>query len=189
MSSGRRRHAALAAVLAVVIVMLGGTPSATPADKVLDDLLFDLQLVPLEGKTPAPFTLERLGDGQKVSLADHQGSPMFIYFWATWCPYCVKELPSTIAQVQREYKDQGLVVYAVNIEEGKRTVGSWVEKNKLTLPVLLDPPGDASGAYQVTATPTVYLIGRDGKLVAKALGTKPWTSEQGRALLSYLVKR
>jgi len=98
-------------------------------------------------------------------------------------------LPSTIEQVHREFKDRGLVVYAVNIEEGKKTVGPWVDKNKLTMPVLLDPPGDASVAYQVTATPTVYLVGRDGKLVAKALGTKPWTSEPGKALLSYLVKR
>ena len=98
-------------------------------------------------------------------------------------------MPSTIEQVHREFKDRGLVVFAVNIEEGKRTVGSWVDKNKLTMPVLLDPPGDASAAYQVTATPTVYLVGRDGKLVAKALGTKAWTSEPGRALLSHLVKR
>jgi len=98
-------------------------------------------------------------------------------------------LPSTIEQVHREYKDRGLVVYAVDIEEGRRIVASYVEKNKLTMGVLLDPPGDASGAYQITATPTVYLIGRDGKLVAKALGTKAWTSESGRALLSYLVKR
>ena len=98
-------------------------------------------------------------------------------------------MPSTIEQVHREYKDRGLVVYAVDIEEGRRIVASYVEKNKLTMGVLLDPPGDASGAYQVTATPTVYLIGRDGKLVAKALGTKAWTSGPGRALLSYLVKR
>ena len=98
-------------------------------------------------------------------------------------------MPSTIEQVHREFKDKGLVVYVVDIEEGRRTVASYVEKHKLTMGVLLDPPGDASGAYQITATPTVYLIGRDGKLVAKALGTKAWTSEPGRALLSYLVKR
>ena len=57
MSSGRRNLAALAAALAVLVVVLNGAP-ATPADKVLDDLLFDLQLVPLEGKTPPPFELE-----------------------------------------------------------------------------------------------------------------------------------
>ena len=55
--------------------------------------------------------------------------------------------------------------------------------------MLLDPEGDASGAYRITATPTVYLIGRDGKLVAKALGTKEWTSPQGRALLQHLLKK
>jgi hypothetical protein len=98
-------------------------------------------------------------------------------------------LPSTIEQVHREFKDRGLGVYAVNIEEPRRTVTSWVERSKISVPVLLDPPGEATAAYQVTATPTVYLIGRDGKLVAKALGTKPWTSDQGRALLSHLVKR
>jgi hypothetical protein len=83
MSSGRRTLAALAAALAVIAVVLSGTP-ATPADKVLDDLLFDLQLVPLEGKTPPPFELERLADGQKVSLASQKGQAMFLYFWATW---------------------------------------------------------------------------------------------------------
>jgi hypothetical protein len=57
------------------------------------------------------------------------------------------------------------------------------------MPLLLDPDGDASGAYRITATPTVFLIGRDGKLVAKALGTKAWTSEQGRALLQLLLKK
>jgi peroxiredoxin len=96
-------------------------------------------------------------------------------------------LPSTIEQVNREYKDLGLVLYAVNIEESRATVTSFVLKHKLTLPVLLDPDGDASAAYHITATPTVFLIGRDGKLVAKALGTKAWTSPQGRALLQRLL--
>lgn len=84
MASGRRKLAALVAGLAVVGVMLSGAPSATPADKSLDDLLFDLQLVPLEGKTPPPFELERLGDGQKVTLASQKGQALFLYFWATW---------------------------------------------------------------------------------------------------------
>jgi hypothetical protein len=83
MSSGRRNLAALAAALAVLVVLLSGAP-ATPADKALDDLLFDLQLVPLEGKTPPPFVLERLSDGQTVSLASQKGQAMFLYFWATW---------------------------------------------------------------------------------------------------------
>ena len=98
-------------------------------------------------------------------------------------------MPSTIEKVHQDYKDAGLVVLPISIEEGRRKVTSWAPSKALTMPLLLDPDGDASGAYRITATPTVFLIGRDGKLVAKALGTKAWTSEQGRALLQLLLKK
>lgn len=98
-------------------------------------------------------------------------------------------MPSTIEQVTREYKDRGLVVYAVNIQETRQAVATWVDKHKVTVPVLLDPPGDVSAAYHITATPTAFLIGRDGKLVGKAIGTKEWASEHGRALLQRLLAR
>ena len=90
-------------------------------------------------------------------------------------------------QVYQEFKERGLAVYAINIEEARGTVEPYVRKHKLTLPILLDPDGEASAEYRITATPTVFLIGRDGKLVAKALGNKPWTSAQGRALLQRLT--
>ena len=41
--------------------------------------------------------------------------------------------------------------------------------------------------YEVTATPTVFVLSREGKLVGKALGNKAWTSEQGRALFTRLI--
>jgi cytochrome oxidase Cu insertion factor (SCO1/SenC/PrrC family) len=49
----------------------------------LDDLLMDLQLVPLDGPAPKPFALESL-DGRRVALADLAGRPALLYFWATW---------------------------------------------------------------------------------------------------------
>ena len=98
-------------------------------------------------------------------------------------------MPSTIEQVHQEFKDRGLALYAVNIEESRPTVAAFVRKNIMSLPILLDTDGEASAAYHITATPTAFLIGRDGKLVAKALGTKTWTSAQGRALLQRLVAK
>jgi hypothetical protein len=72
-------------VLAVLLVLLASGPTSdAAAGKVLDDLLFDLQLEPLTGQVPAPFELERLGDGKKVTLAEHRGRPVLLYFWATW---------------------------------------------------------------------------------------------------------
>jgi len=98
-------------------------------------------------------------------------------------------LPSTIEQVHQEYSDRGLVVLAISIEEGRRKVSGWGPSRSLTVPLLLDPDGNASAAYRITATPTVFLLGRDGKLVARGVGTKPWTSNAGRAVLHQLLKK
>jgi cytochrome oxidase Cu insertion factor (SCO1/SenC/PrrC family) len=71
--------------LALLLLLMAGTITpAAAASKALDDLLFELQLVPLEGQTPPPFELERVSDGKKVTLAEHRGQPVMLYFWATW---------------------------------------------------------------------------------------------------------
>jgi cytochrome oxidase Cu insertion factor (SCO1/SenC/PrrC family) len=79
----RGRHRTLAIGLALALLALGGLTSPAAADKAFEDAMFELQLVPIQG-VPAPFTLERLGDGKKVSLAEHRGRPVMLYFWATW---------------------------------------------------------------------------------------------------------
>ena len=79
----RGRHRTLMLGLVLALLALGGLASTATADKAFEDALFELQLVPLEG-VPAPFTLERLGDGKKVSLAEHRGRAVMLYFWATW---------------------------------------------------------------------------------------------------------
>ena len=89
--------------------------------------------------------------------------------------------------MHREYKDRGLTVLAVDMQEPKATVAAWVRKTGVTFDVLLDPTDTTARAYQVTVTPTVYLIGRDGKLLAKAIGTKGWMGSKGRALLDAML--
>ncbi len=72
----------LALALLVTLATLAAPAAAT--DKVLDDLMFDLQLVPMVGQVPPPFELERLADGKRVTLAEQRGRPVMLYFWATW---------------------------------------------------------------------------------------------------------
>lgn len=89
--------------------------------------------------------------------------------------------------MHREYKDRGLTVLAVDMKESKETVAAWVRKSGVTFDVLLDPTESTSRAYQVTVTPTVFLVGRDGKLLAKSIGTKSWMGSKGRALLDAML--
>lgn len=69
--------AAVAALLALAVLVTGG-----PAAEQLEDLLFDFQLIPLDGQMPPPMALEGL-DGKTVNLADLRGRVALLYFWAT----------------------------------------------------------------------------------------------------------
>jgi peroxiredoxin len=96
-------------------------------------------------------------------------------------------LPSAIEQVHREYGPRGLVVLAVNMEESRETVAAWVRARTLTMDVLLDVDGDASSAWGVTHTPMVFVVARDGRLLARAIGNRGWTKPEGKALLEALL--
>jgi peroxiredoxin len=96
-------------------------------------------------------------------------------------------LPSTIEQVHREYAARGLVVLAVNMEESRDKVSAWARTRGLTMDVLLDPTGDANAAWSVAYSPTAFVIGRDGRLIARAIGVRCWTAPEGRAFLDALV--
>ena len=98
-------------------------------------------------------------------------------------------MPSTIEQVHRDYGARGLAVLAVNIEESPEVVAAWVRNKRVTMDVLLDPPGVASRAWAITATPAAFLLDRDGRVVARAVGTRPWTEPEGRAVIEALLRR
>ena len=82
---GVRRATAAILVGALVVGLAASTP-AQPRGRgadALEELLFDLYLVPLDGRVPSPFTLKTL-DGREISLAGLRGRAVLIYYWATW---------------------------------------------------------------------------------------------------------
>ena len=79
---GPGRRIAAVAALALVALLLSLTPGASAAAD-LEDHLWDLQIIPLDGEEPPGFTLEGL-QGKPVSLRDLRGRAVFVYFWATW---------------------------------------------------------------------------------------------------------
>jgi len=112
---------------------------------------------------PAPDFEARTIAGEKVKLSELQGKVVMLDFWASWCPPCRAELPA-VAKIYSKYRDRGLVVYGVN-DEGRTIARKYLEKAGLTLPTLDDSSEKAHRMYRVSAIPTVYLIGADGKVV------------------------
>jgi alkyl hydroperoxide reductase subunit AhpC len=82
---------------------------------------------------------------------------------------------------------RGLSIVAVNIQESQSTVAAWVRDKKVTIPVVLDPDGEVTRQYGVIATPTAFLINRDGQLVGRVVGPRDWSSAAGRAVIAGLL--
>ena len=66
-------------------------------------------------------------------------------------------------------------------------MAGWVDAASLSFPLVLDQKGEISAVYGVVDLPTTFLIGRDGRAVARAVGARVWVSEPLRALIRFLL--
>lgn len=115
---------------------------------------------PAAGDVPPP-DLGVSPDGDPVSLADHANKAVVVSFWATWCPYCLKELP-ILERIQTAAGKQHIQVIAVNTED--REVFRQVTRQLRTFNLQLarDVGGKAQAAYGVKGLPYMVIVGRDG---------------------------
>ncbi len=95
-------------------------------------------------------------------------------------------MPS-INQVHREWESKGVTVLLVDIREDRAKVARAVAERGYVAPVVLDQDGEVTEAYGVHATPTVFLVARDGTIVGRAIGPRPWTGPDARALIQALL--
>lgn len=110
---------------------------------------------------PAPDFRVTTLDGQVFQLSDFRGRPVWISFWATWCPPCRAENPD-IQAVYEANRDQGLVIIALSIGEGTDTVRDYVARTGLTYTIGLDQGTDIAAQYRIVGIPTHFFVDRDG---------------------------
>jgi AhpC/TSA family len=96
-------------------------------------------------------------------------------------------LPS-VNRLYEELKPRGLEVLLVDFRESPSLVKRVVAERGYTAPVLVDETGDTTGrVYGVFAAPTVYLIDRQGRLIARGVGPRDWETPQARQLIRELL--
>lgn len=135
-----------------------------------------------------PATVGTDLQGTSRTLSDLRGKAVLINFWASWCEPCIAEMPSLQSLAQRYGRDT-LVVLAVNFKETAPTVERFVQRNAVTLPVLLDAQGDAARAWGATVFPTTVLINPQGRVKGVVHGGLDWTGPQAAALVEPLLPK
>lgn len=123
---------------------------------------------PEPGKPAPGFTLLDYQD-EVHTLADYKGNKILLNFWASWCPFCVEEMP-LFQTVYDEFKDQGFEIVAVNRGESQETARKFSDQLNLTYPLLLDQDDAVYGAYQGRSMPVSFLIDGTGMIVDRKFG-------------------
>ena len=140
---------------------------------------------PSESVEAPTFSLSDL-TGKKIQLKDYRGKLVFLNFFATWCSPCREEMPG-MERLFRAYRDKGLVVLAVNMQQSAKTVRPFVQELKLSFPVLLDAEGSVSHDYGIRALPVSFLVGRDGNLLWRAMGGREWDTPEMQSYIGQVV--
>lgn len=123
-------------------------------------------------KTMAPdFELMDM-EGNTVKLSDFLGKKVLINFWATWCKFCVQEMPD-LMKLQEAHKDD-LVILFVNVGESKETVQKFIDEQKLSGTILLDEKKEVASLYGVDAYPTTFAVNEKGEAVTYFKGAMPY---------------
>lgn len=129
-----------------------------------------------EGCVAPNFTLQTY-DGTVYELHQLQGHPVVVNFWATWCGYCVKEMPD-IQELHDTYSQKGLYVLGVNCSEDTDDVLSFANNHNLSFPILLDESGQVSNLYRINSIPTTYFLDIDSVIRKVNVGSISYTKMQ-----------
>ena len=136
--------------------------------------------------------------GKKHNLEEYKGKVVVINYWATWCGYCVAEMP----EFEAVYKEFGsnkkdVIILGVagpktkeapnNVDVKKDEIISFLKKKNITYPTLMDEVGKSFDDYKVRALPMTYVINKDGYLEGFVSGAI--TSEQLRKAVNETLKK
>lgn len=128
------------------------------------------QTGPAVGSMAPDFKARNLVTGDAVPLSSQRGKIVILTFWASWCGPCRRELP-ILEKAQLAVGKDRLTVFAVSYRESpdavrklKQLAATW------HINVIEDNNGWIAGHYGITSIPHLFLIDREGKVVATHLG-------------------
>jgi thiol-disulfide isomerase/thioredoxin len=181
--NSRRWPAPLIAGVAAALLAL---PSAGLTAET-DALYARVGLAPVTDRIEPPEFVLRTPGGSVIDRRSLIGRVVLANFWATWCEPCKEEMPA-LQRLSAELAGEPFQLIGITTDTRVKAIADFTASIGVTFPVLLDEHKEVSDALLVRGLPTTVLIGRDGRLLARAVGPRAWDGPEMLRLIRSLMK-
>lgn len=122
-------------------------------------------------------------NGEKVNFEELNNKPVFLNFWATWCPPCIAEMPG-IKELYQQFGDD--INFVIVSNESRAQVREFA-KNKDFFDLPFYQNKDVPSVFSSESIPTTFVIDRKGNIVLAKTGVARWNSGRVVELLTNLI--
>ncbi len=172
------------ALVATVYAMAATQPQIVRMPTMEEKLLGDNGFTDMRGTVP-PDLKAFDAAGRKVRLADFKGNLVIIDFWGTGCVHCLTEMPR-LREFEKSFAGRPLtVLYVCADGDDAKVAQGFADRVTSGVRALVETTGAGLARFEVQALPAVWLIGPDGKAIARTQGAKDWNASALRLLIEH----
>ncbi|MBU2430833.1 MAG: TlpA family protein disulfide reductase, partial [Proteobacteria bacterium] len=124
--------------------------------------------------------------GKTRTLSELKGKVVFINFWATWCPPCIKELPS-MQSLYNKLKGEDFEMLALLNNDTMDKAFTFANRNGIDIPILDDSQNKVGIKYSLTGLPETYIIDKQGIVGEKFIGPAEWDSPENIKMIQKYI--
>jgi thiol-disulfide isomerase/thioredoxin len=143
-------------------------------------------------KDPEYIDLPSISDvnGQEFNFQKLEGNVLVLYFWATWCSGCAKEMESLNA-IQKKLKKDRIIVMPISEDfKGEEVVKKFYRSYGLkNLPAFIDKKQTLFHSLDGISLPATFILDSSGEVVASAKGAVNWQEDGVISLLKRYIKQ
>ncbi|ADJ28044.1 TlpA family protein disulfide reductase [Nitrosococcus watsonii] len=129
-----------------------------------------------------PF--EKAGE---VTLPQWQGKVVYVDFWASWCPPCLKSFPF-LNDLHQRFSDQGLHIVGINVDEKLSDAQDFLARVPARFEIVVDPDQQCARSFDIQAMPSSFLIDRKGVIRHIHLGFRSGDTQELEAWTQKLLQ-
>lgn len=126
--------------------------------------------------------------GKKVHIDDYKGKVVLLNFWASWCPPCVKEIPS-MNRLAAQFDPKDFEIVSVNFKEEPKQIREFLKQVQVDFPVLMDVEGAVSNHWHIFGFPSSFLIDRNQKVTHSVNSAIEWDEPHIAETIRTLVEK